>query len=58
MTVKQARKTMSDAFKADPQFREGYVNNVAMLLHDRHGITGYAKRNKAAEEIIRLIFES
>ncbi len=58
MTVKQARKTMNDAFKKDPQFRQGYVDNVAMLLYDRHGIKDYKKRNKAADEIIRLIFES
>ena len=57
MTVKQARKTMADAFKTDPEFREGYVANVAMLLHDYHGIKNYDKRNKAADEIIALIFE-
>lgn len=55
-SVPVARRTMRDSFKRDPDFRHGYVANVAMLLHDRHGITNHAKRNKAAEEIIDLIF--
>ena len=58
MTIKQARKKIAGAFKADPDFRRGYVDNVAMLLHDHHGIKNYEKRNKAADEIISLIFES
>ena len=58
MTVKEARETMASAFRDDPGFRDGYVANVAMLLHDRHGITGYEERNKAADEIVHLILES
>ncbi len=56
MTVKDARKTMKAAFTADPDFKHAYVANVAMLLSDRHGITNHVKRDKAAEEIIDLIF--
>jgi len=62
MTVADARKTIADAFAADGSgpgsFRDGYVSNVAMLLHDRYGITDYETRNKAADDIIHLIFES
>ena len=36
--------------------KHAYVANVAMLLSDRHGITNHVKRDKAAEEIIDLIF--
>lgn len=52
-----ARKTMADAFEADPSFREGYVANIAMLLYDRHGIRDFEERNKAASEILDLIFK-
>ncbi len=58
ITVKQARKAIADAFAADPDFRNGYVANIAMLLHDRYGIRNYEKRNKAGDDIVRLIFES
>ena len=54
--IQKARKTMRDAFKKDEGFRQGYVANIAMLLHDRHGIIAYDKRNKAADEILELIF--
>ncbi len=58
MTIKQARETIAKAFVADPNFREAYVSNVAMLLHDHYGITNYEMRNKAGDDIIRLVFES
>lgn len=40
----------------DPDIRLGYVANVAMLLHDRYGITDHAARNAAAEDVLQLIF--
>lgn len=58
VSVGQAREIIADAFAADPDFRRGYVDNVAMLLHDHHGIENYEARNKAGDEIVRLIFES
>lgn len=57
MNVQKARAVMKDAFKGDPHFRQAYVDNVAMLLHDSHGITEYDARNAAANDIIALIFE-
>jgi len=54
--IKKARKIMRDALKKDENFKQVYVSNVAMLLHDRHGIKAFDKRNNAAEEIIDLIF--
>ena len=56
MTVQEARKVISDAFEADPDFMETYVANVAMLLHDRHGIANHKRRNIIASEVIDLIF--
>ncbi len=58
MSIQQARQEIADAFKDDPDFRRSYVDNVAMLLHDHYGITDYETRNKAGDDIIRLIFES
>ncbi len=57
MTIQEARQTMVKAFEADPDFRQGYVSNVAMLLHDQFGITDFETRNKAGEAIITLVFE-
>ena len=58
ITVREAKYVIIKAFKEDPDFRHGYQCNIAMLLHDHHGITGMSERNKAADEIIKLIFES
>lgn len=58
MTVKDAREFIAAAFEADPDFRRGYVDNIAMLLHDRYGITDMETRNKAGDDIVRLVFES
>jgi len=59
MTVKEARATMVREFEADPNFRRGYVDNVACVLMDR--IPGFkrnkAKRDEIADAIIRLVFE-
>lgn len=66
-SVKKARKIMREAFDADPDFKMGYIANIAMLLYDRlekDGITlpneilDYDKRNAAAEDILELIFYS
>lgn len=54
--IKKARKTMRTAFDEDPDFKMSYIANIAMLLHDHHGITNYEKRNAAAEDILKLIF--
>ena len=58
MDIAEARKTIRDALEEDEGFRIGYVSNIAMLLHDRYGITDYKTRNKAAEDILKLIFYS
>jgi len=54
--IREARRVMRSALAGDAGFRQGYIANVAMLLHDHYGITDYEKRNKAAEEILDLIF--
>ena len=57
--IEIARKTMKDAFEADSEpggLKHGYISNIAMLLHDRYGITDWDTRNKAGEDILKLIF--
>lgn len=56
-TVKQARKVIADAFAADADFRRSYVDNIAMLLHDKYGITNKETRDQAGDDIVRLVFE-
>ena len=54
--IKNARRVMCEAFKHDEDFRQTYVDNIAMLLHDRYGIINWEERNNAAEDIMNLIF--
>jgi len=58
MTVKEARDFIAAAFEANPHFRSVYVANVAMLLHDKYGITDMETRNQAGDDVVRLVFES
>jgi len=53
---KKARKTMRRVFEKDTDFAETYIANIAMLLHDRYGLTDYTERNHAATDILELIF--
>ena len=59
--IENARATFRHAFELDPDFRHGYVANIAMLFHDRYGrgnyITNREKRNQAAEAVLDLIFK-
>lgn len=58
MTVSDARKTVAQAFKDDPDFRRTYVDNVACVLMDRLGMEDdKERRDTVADEIIRLCFE-
>jgi len=54
---KKARMKMSRALASDDGLMFGYQSNVAMLLHDRYGITDHDTRNKAAKDILTLIFD-
>jgi hypothetical protein len=57
--IRHARSIMQHYFDEDSgpgSFKDSYIANVAMLLHDRYGITDPRTRNNAAEDIIDLIF--
>jgi len=60
MTVKKARETIAAAFVEDPNFRLGYVDNVACVLMDRVPVlkSNKAWRDEIADMIIRLVIES
>ncbi len=58
ITIEKARKFIADAFEADPDWRRSYIDNVAMLLHDKYDIMDHKTRNVAADDILNLIFGS
>ena len=52
-------KTLRELFRKeleDEDLKIGYIANIAMLLHDKYGITNYEKRNEAAKDVLNLIF--
>lgn len=56
-----ARAFMAQTLADDEGLRIAYEANVAMLLHDRFNkadFTDHATRNKAAQEILHLVFYS
>jgi len=56
--IKKAREMMREELDKNKELKYGYQSNIAMLLYDRYGITDYKTRNKAANEILKLIFET
>jgi len=59
--IENARKTIKDAFEADPNFRDVYKANIAMYIWDekRRGKTFNKNQcNDVADGLIKLIFES
>ena len=55
--IAKARKLIADHLNADEGFRLGYEANIAMLLYDQYGIKDEKKRNQAAKDLLKLIFE-
>ena len=69
--VLEARKAMTKAFKADPDFRRAYVDNIACILMDNHlarpalPTTGFMylesdkpTRDQIASDILKHILET
>jgi len=54
----QAREIFKKAFEEDDNFRNVYVANIAMLLHDKYGLINYKDRNAAANDIMAVIFDA
>jgi hypothetical protein len=59
MIIRRARKRIAKAFKRDPAFRRGYVDNVACVLMDHIPSMAESKadRDLVADAIIRKILE-
>lgn len=55
--VIEARMTIWQALQADPGLKDGYVSNIAMLIHDRLNGVDFQKRNDLANEILDLLFK-
>ncbi len=55
-TFAQSRQRMSQAFRDDRGLYQAYHANIAMLVHDRHGVTDHTARNKLASEVMGLLF--
>ncbi len=57
--IKHVRAVMRESFEANPDFKRGYIDNVAMYLYDHgHGtdMTNKSIRDHIAEGVIDLIF--
>lgn len=53
---KWARRLMARTLRRDAGTYEAYRSDVAMLLRDRYGITDCETRNRAADDLLGLIF--
>lgn len=53
----RARQDFKQALQTDEGLYIGYHANVAMLLFDRYGVRNPAKRDAAATDILKLIFD-
>ena len=53
-----ARKIFKKEFEGNEDFRMGYQANIAILLYDRYGIIDMEERNRAANDIIDVIFNA
>lgn len=58
LDFKDVREAFCNALQKDPSLRYSYQSNIAMLLHDRYSLTDHADRNRAANDILCLLFES
>ncbi len=56
--IKHVRAVMRESFEANPNFKRGYIDNVAMYLYDHESGIDIDKstRDRTAEGIIDLIF--
>ncbi|MDP1710870.1 MAG: hypothetical protein Q8K86_00230 [Candidatus Nanopelagicaceae bacterium] len=55
--MRAAREKITRAFRDDPDFRRGYVDNVACILLDNDVADDGTKRNLVADQIVKRIFE-
>lgn len=56
--IQQAFAVIQSAFRSDPEFRQGYIDNVANFLFHHCDMRDFAERNKAADHLVQLLFET
>ena len=56
--IELARKIFKKEFEEDESFKETYIANIEMLLYDRYEMNNHKKRNKAALDIMDVIFDA
>jgi len=56
--IELARKIFKKEFEEDESFKETYIANIEMLLYDRYGMNNHEKRNRAALDIMDVIFDA
>ena len=56
--IRLARKIFKKSFEKDDGFRMSYRANIAVLLYDRYDITERDKRDKIADDIMKVIFDA
>ena len=52
----KARALMGHELATDEGLMMSYQANIAMLLNDRYGFGPHKKRNRAAQDILQLVF--
>ena len=57
-SIRLARSIFKKAFEKDQGFRIAYQSNVAAVLMDRYGMDDHEERNRAANDIMKVIFEA
>lgn len=57
-SIRVARDIFKTTFEKDTDFRRAYKDNIAMLLHDRYGLTDHKTRNQAADDIMKILFDA
>lgn len=58
LDITNARRTMREAFKKDPDFKKVYIANLSMrIFHDQMGIEDGELRDKISEQILDMLFE-
>ncbi len=57
-SIRLARDIFKKSFERNKDFRDGYQANIAMLLHDKYGMTDRKLRNEAANDIMEVIFDA
>jgi hypothetical protein len=57
VTVAEARQAMRDAFKADPDYRQSWVANIACCIRDESGDLPICHEicNRIADRVVHMI---